>query len=168
MTRAAWLVLALLVSTGHARADSSFVIVNTNSPGQGFNDTTPAVPVGGNTGTTRGEQRLIAFQYAADLWGGILDSVVPIRVSAGFASLTCDMDGGAPRKRLFTSTTYLFLALMAGSSMILFAVAMLFMRNQIRPIRRLAMAADALGKGLDVEVFRIQGATEVRTHSRRT
>ncbi|MBT7898939.1 MAG: two-component sensor histidine kinase, partial [Rhodospirillales bacterium] len=41
----------------------------------------------------------------------------------------------APRKRLFTSTTYLFLALMAGSSLILFAVAMLFMRNQIRPIR---------------------------------
>ncbi len=68
----------------------------------------------------------------------------------------------APRKRLFTSTTYLFVALMAGSSMILFAVAMVFMRNQIRPIRRLAMAADALGKGLDVEVFRIQGATEVR------
>jgi two-component system osmolarity sensor histidine kinase EnvZ len=39
---------------------------------------------------------------------------------------------------------------------------MIFMRNQIRPIRRLAMAADALGKGRDVEVFRIQGATEVR------
>lgn len=68
----------------------------------------------------------------------------------------------APRKRLFTSTTYLFVALMAGSSMILFAVAMIFMRNQISPIRRLAMAADALGKGQDVEVFRLQGATEVR------
>ncbi|HSR55773.1 MAG TPA: HAMP domain-containing protein, partial [Alphaproteobacteria bacterium] len=68
----------------------------------------------------------------------------------------------APRKRLFTSTTYLFVALMAGSSMILFAVAMLFMRNQIRPIRRLAQAADALGKGRDVETFRLQGATEVR------
>jgi two-component system osmolarity sensor histidine kinase EnvZ len=68
----------------------------------------------------------------------------------------------APRKRLFTSTTYLFVALMAGSSMILFAVAMMFMRNQIRPIRRLAMAADALGKGRDVETFRLQGATEVR------
>jgi len=68
----------------------------------------------------------------------------------------------APRKRLFTSTTYLFVALMAGSSLILFAVAMIFMRNQISPIRRLAMAADALGKGRDVEVFRLQGATEVR------
>ena len=68
----------------------------------------------------------------------------------------------APRKRLFTSTTYLFVALMVGSSLILFAVAMMFMRNQIRPIRRLAAAADALGKGHDVEMFRLQGATEVR------
>ncbi len=68
----------------------------------------------------------------------------------------------APRKRLFTSTTYLFVGLMAGSSLILFAVAMMFMRNQIRPIRRLAAAADELGKGRDVEMFRLQGATEVR------
>jgi two-component system osmolarity sensor histidine kinase EnvZ len=68
----------------------------------------------------------------------------------------------APRKRLFTSTTYLFVALMVGSSLILFAVAMMFMRNQIRPIRQLAAAADELGKGRDVEMFRLQGATEVR------
>jgi two-component system osmolarity sensor histidine kinase EnvZ len=68
----------------------------------------------------------------------------------------------APRKRLFTSTTYLFIALMAGSSMILFAVAMMFMRNQVRPIRRLAAAADALGKGREVPLFRLQGASEVR------
>lgn len=68
----------------------------------------------------------------------------------------------APRKRLFTSTTYLFIALMVGSSLILFAVAMIFMRNQIHPIRRIAAAADALGKGRDVDMFRLQGATEVR------
>jgi two-component system osmolarity sensor histidine kinase EnvZ len=68
----------------------------------------------------------------------------------------------APKKRLFTSTTYLFVAMMAGSSLILFAVAMIFMRNQVSPIRRLAAAADALGKGHEVPSFRIQGATEVR------
>ena len=38
----------------------------------------------------------------------------------------------------------------------------MFMRNQIRPIRQLAAAADELGKGRDVEMFRLQGATEVR------
>lgn len=68
----------------------------------------------------------------------------------------------APKKRLFTSTTYLFVAMMVGSSLILFGVAMMFMRNQVRPIRRLAAAADALGKGREVPSFRIQGATEVR------
>ncbi len=68
----------------------------------------------------------------------------------------------APRKRLFTSTTYLFIALMVGISLILFAVAMLFMNNQVRPIRRLAAAADALGKGRDVPSFQPRGAIEVR------
>ncbi len=68
----------------------------------------------------------------------------------------------APKKRLFTSTTYLFVGMMIGSSAILFAVAMAFMRNQVRPIRRLAAAADALGKGREVASFRLQGATEVR------
>ena len=42
-------------------------IVNMDGAGEGFNDPTPLAPVGGNTGTTRGAQRLIAFQYAADL-----------------------------------------------------------------------------------------------------
>src|SRR5690606_37927806 len=51
---------------------------------------------------------------------------------------------------------------MVGSSLILFSVAAMFMRNQVRPIRRLATAADALGKGREVPTFRLQGATEVR------
>lgn len=65
-------------------------------------------------------------------------------------------------KRLFTSTTYIFVLWMIGSSMILFGVAMIFMRNQVRPIRRLARAADALGKGRDVPPFKLAGAVEVR------
>ena len=44
------------------------------APGEGFNDPTPAAPVGGNTGTTLGQQRLIAFQHAADIWGAELDT----------------------------------------------------------------------------------------------
>lgn len=65
-------------------------------------------------------------------------------------------------KRLFTSTTYIFVLWMVGSSMVLFAVAMAFMRNQVRPIRRLAAAADALGKGREVPPFKPAGAVEVR------
>lgn len=72
------------------------------------------------------------------------------------------LDVVVPRKRLYSSTTYIFVLWMVGSSLILFAVAMVFMRNQVRPIRRLAAAADALGKGRDVPTFKLQGATEVR------
>jgi len=66
------------------------------------------------------------------------------------------------RKRLFSSTTYVFVLWMVGSSMILFAVATIFMRNQVKPIRRLAVAADDFGKGRDVVAFKPEGAMEVR------
>jgi hypothetical protein len=74
---------------------AQFVIVNLNLPNVGFNDPTPAVPVGGNTGTTLGEQRLIAFQYAASLWSARLDSSVPIRIRAQFTSLPAGVLGSA-------------------------------------------------------------------------
>ncbi len=66
------------------------------------------------------------------------------------------------RKRLFSSTIYVFVLWMVGISLILFAVATIFMRNQIKPIRRLAQAADALGKGRDIPSFKPEGAKEVR------
>lgn len=68
-----------------------------------------------------------------------------------------------PGKRLFSTTTYIFLMWMVGTSLVLFAVASIFMRNQVRPIWRLAAAADQFGKGRDVEEdFKPEGATEVR------
>jgi hypothetical protein len=72
-----------------AQAAATIVIVNQNAPGEGFNDPTPAVPVGGNTGTTLGQQRLIAFQRAADIWGATLTSSVPVRIGASFVPLAC-------------------------------------------------------------------------------
>jgi len=65
-------------------------------------------------------------------------------------------------KRLFSSTTYIFIFWMVGSSIVLFGVATLFMRNQVKPIRRLAQAAESFGKGRDVPDFKPEGATEVR------
>jgi two-component system osmolarity sensor histidine kinase EnvZ len=67
-----------------------------------------------------------------------------------------------PRQRLFSSTTYIFIMWMVGSSIVLFGVATVFMRNQVRPIRRLAQAANNFGKGLDVPGFKPEGAREVR------
>ena len=68
----------------------------------------------------------------------------------------------SPRKRLFSSTTYIFVLWIIGSAVLLFTVAMMFMRNQVRSIRRLAQAADSLGKGQDVPSFKPEGAIEVR------
>ena len=80
-------VLALAFSTSVAAAE--IVPVNADPEGQGLNDMTPAVPAGGNPGTTVGEQRRIAYQFAADLWGSVLESDAQIRVQASFAPLEC-------------------------------------------------------------------------------
>ena len=75
-----------------ARASATFVIQNLDVPGQGFNDPTPAAPVGGNTGTTVGQQRLNAFKEATRIWGTMLDSYVPIVIAAQFGALDCSGD----------------------------------------------------------------------------
>ena len=67
-----------------------------------------------------------------------------------------------PKKRLFSTTTYVFVLWMVGTSLLLFGVAVVFMRNQVRPIRRLAVAANDFGMGRDSPQFKPEGATEVR------
>jgi len=67
-----------------------------------------------------------------------------------------------PRDRITVSAPDIFILWMAGSSLILLGVAILFLRNQVRPIERLARAADAFGKGRAVPDFKPYGATEVR------
>ncbi|MEX0760616.1 MAG: histidine kinase dimerization/phospho-acceptor domain-containing protein, partial [Tistlia sp.] len=70
-----------------------------------------------------------------------------------------------PRERLFSETSYIFIMWMVGTSIILFVVALLFMRNQIKPIRRLAQVSELFGKGIEVSDFKPEGATEVRQAS---
>ena len=84
------LVLAgTIACAAHVHAAVTITIVNLDPPGVGFNDPTPAAPVGGNSGTTLGQQRLIAFSYAANIWGATLTSVVPITINASWDALTC-------------------------------------------------------------------------------
>lgn len=71
-----------------------------------------------------------------------------------------------PTKRLSSSTTTVFILWMIGSGIVLFAISLLFMRNQIRPIGRLARAADRFGKGVDAPNFKVEGALEVRRAAR--
>jgi two-component system osmolarity sensor histidine kinase EnvZ len=70
------------------------------------------------------------------------------------------------KERLFTESIFLFVFWMASSSMVLFGVAAIFMRNQVRPLLRLARAADAFGKGREAPDLKIAGATEVRQAAR--
>ncbi len=83
---------ALGVSASVNAADIK--LLNQDPPGVGLNDTTPATPVGGNTGTTRGEQARIAYQYAMDIWGGVLESSQTVNVYASFAPLACTAGSG--------------------------------------------------------------------------
>src|SRR5262245_41268522 len=78
-----------------AAASAHITVVNADGPNEGFNDPTPAAPVGGNPGTTKGQQRLIAFQFAADLWGASLDSNIDIQIQASFDPLGANVLGAA-------------------------------------------------------------------------
>ena len=76
------------------------------------------------------------------------------------------MQIAVPKKRLSTPTASLFILWMIGSSLVLLTIASVFMRNQVRSLQRLAVAADLLGKGRDVPNFKPEGATEVRQAAR--
>jgi hypothetical protein len=73
---------------------ANFILVNVDDAGVGFNDSTPATPVGGNYGTTVGQQRLLAFSRALQLWGSVLKSDVSITVLGSFSPLDCTATGG--------------------------------------------------------------------------
>src|SRR4029077_12537192 len=83
------IVFSGLLAASAANAAATIVIINGNAAGVGFNDPTPAAPVGGHVGTTLGQQRLIAFQAVANKWGATLTSSVTIQVLANFEPLTC-------------------------------------------------------------------------------
>ena len=69
-------------------------------------------------------------------------------------------------KRLFVPTALTFIMWSIGASVILFSIAIIFLRRQVRPILRLANAARQIGFGRDVDSFSVEGATEVRIAGR--
>lgn len=82
--------LAAALALAVPAAATTITIINVDSPGVGFNDPAPRTPVGGNNGTTLGEQRLNVFKYAAAFWAAQLDSPVEITVEAKFEAKSCD------------------------------------------------------------------------------
>jgi hypothetical protein len=87
-------VLAALAAASSAQA-ADLIPVNLDGANEGYNDNTPATPVGGNYGTTKGEQRRIVAQYAAAMWGSVLKSDQPIYIAAQFNPLGANVLGSA-------------------------------------------------------------------------
>jgi two-component system osmolarity sensor histidine kinase EnvZ len=94
--------------------------------------------------------------FRLDVWSDSRDVLIDVQLSDGVLAVR------TPRERLFTTNTYVFVLWMVGSSLILFAIASVFMRNQVRPIQQLAVVAEEFGKGRDVPDFKPYGAAEVR------
>ena len=83
----------LIIASATASA-AKIELINIDPPGVGFNDPTPATPIGGNSGTTLGEQRLNAYQRALDLWGSVLKSKVPVEVVGSFSAFPPELCAG--------------------------------------------------------------------------
>lgn len=87
-----------------------------------------------------------------------------------YVDIRVQVDGGvlrfiAVRDRVFATTGHIFLIWLFIATGLLLTVAILFIRNQVKPIRQLAEAAEAFGRGQDVERFKPAGAREVRRAS---
>ena len=88
------LAIASTLAFSAAASAADVKLINEDAPGVGLNDTTPVAAVGGNPGKTRGEQARIVYQFAMDMWGGVLESDSTINVYASFAPLTCTASSG--------------------------------------------------------------------------
>ncbi len=98
----------------------------------------------------------VGEQFRLDGVSSPTDFLVMVPVQDGVLSATVS------RKRLTTSTTYIFILWMIGSSTVLFIVAAIFLRNQVKSLRRLAAAAEGFGKGRPIAFSKVEGALEVR------
>jgi PA domain len=107
-----FIVVALSFRPAVAHAAATIAILNTDAPNVGFNDPTPAAPVGGNPGTTLGQQRLNVFQAAANIWGANLNSLPVIVIDAAWLALSCNATsavlGSAGATQVFSSAIFPF------------------------------------------------------------
>jgi two-component system osmolarity sensor histidine kinase EnvZ len=96
------------------------------------------------------------------------DHAFSSRMAGQFLDLGIDLKGGTlrlliPESRVIAGNADVFILWMVISALVLLAIAIIFLRNQVRPIERLARAAEAFGRGRSVPDFKPRGATEVRS-----
>jgi two-component system osmolarity sensor histidine kinase EnvZ len=83
-----------------------------------------------------------------------------IRVNVQMADGVLSIE--VPRKRLYVGALYIFVAWLIGTAILTFGISALFLRNQVRGISRLALAAESFGMGRDTGPIKPEGAIEVR------
>ena len=136
--------------------DTTFGLAPVVHPGEKFPDT--------ESPTYEVLKQIFVRQLAASIRRPVwvdsesFDDQVDIRIQLDGAVMHVMAD----RKRVMSTNTHVWVLWSMGTALILLTVAVLFLRNQIRPIERLADVAEAFGKGRDVPDFRPAGATEVR------
>jgi len=117
------------------------------------------------------------YTYASDMLRQSLDTklshpfVLDLHRNDDLVSIHVQFPGGvleikSSRKRIFSSTSWLVILWTVSTSIFLFAIALLFLRGQVRPIRRLAKAARQVGLGRPAPDYRLEGAREVRLAGR--
>jgi two-component system osmolarity sensor histidine kinase EnvZ len=84
------------------------------------------------------------------------DILVKAQVKEGVLEFT------TPLKRLQSKSFFLFILWVAGTSALFLCIAVIFMHNQVKPLRRLAIAADRFGKGRSFPYFKLEGSLEIR------
>lgn len=101
-------------------------------------------------------QEIVHRPYQLDWTSDALNVVVRVQMTDGVLTVQ------VPRKRLYVSTIYIFVLWLVGSAILLFTVAAIFMRNQVRALRKLGAAAEAFGLGRDPGSIKPEGAIEIR------
>ncbi|WP_026397954.1 ATP-binding protein [Acetobacter nitrogenifigens] len=155
-----------LMERYHARGDRAWLITTARNrtqlamtwrPGQRltrFGSTHVLGPM--DDDLVRAMQEIVAYPFFIDWLRDEHTVFIDIQVPDGVLAVE------APRKRLDVGQIWLFVLWALSGSILLFGVAALFMRNQVRAIRRLAKAAEQFGLGRDPGPIRPEGAQEVR------
>ena len=119
-------------------------------------------PLGGSTLETQLHKAMlkrVGRPFAIDAVSSAQYVLIAVAVGDGV------LLANAPFSRLYTPTTYIFILWMIGSSLVVLCVAGVFLRNQVKSLRRLAAAAEGFGKGRSMTFTKIEGALEVRQAS---
>jgi len=92
-----------------------------------------------------------------------------IQINRGAKQLTLWLPWGervlqvqVSQERILSSTTYIFILWMVGTAVLVVTISVLFMRNQVKPLKQLATVTDSVGRGMDLPALRPSGALEVR------